>query len=287
MADSPFSVNVTTQNFAQIVLETSVTKPVLVDFWAEWCAPCRSLMPTLAKLAEQYQGAFLLAKVNTDEEQRLAGQYGIRSLPTVKVFRNRAVVDEFMGSQPESIIRALLDKHLVRASDRLCLQALEAAHQGQFQHATALLDEAQAGEPGNTKITLTRVEVCLLHHHYDAATALLDALPINEQAKPEVKALRGRLELARTAQAAAPISVLEQAVQANPNNCEALHQLAALHAQQGNYEAAMSLYLRILKLDRSFREDAGRVGLVTLFELLGNDNPLVRQYRRLLSTALH
>lgn len=287
MADSPFIVNVTAQNFAQVVLEASDTRPVLVDFWADWCAPCRSLMPTLARLAEQYQGAFLLAKVNTDEEQRLAGQYGIRSLPTVKVFRNRQVVDEFMGAQPESVIRALLDKYLVRASDRLCQQALEAAQRGQFQHATELLDTAQAGEPGNHKISLTRVEVLLLHHQHDAAADLLDGLPISEQAKPEVKALRGRLALARTAETAAPVSALEQAVQTNPHDCEALYQLAAHHAQQGNHETALALYLRIVKLDRQFRDDAGRTGLVTLFELLGSDNPLVRQYRRQLAAVLH
>ncbi len=287
MADSPFIVDVTLQSFPKVVIETSDVKPVLVDFWAEWCAPCRSLMPLLAKLAEQYQGAFLLAKVNTDTEQRLAGQYGIRSLPTVIIFKNQQVVDEFMGAQPEKVIRALIDKHVTRASDRLCLQALEAAQQGQFPYAESLLAEAEAGEPGNYKIVRTQVEIYLLQQRYDAAAALLDSLPINEQTKPETQALRSRLNLAQIAQQAAPLATLQQAVQANPDDCEALHQLAALYAQQNDYAAAMAHYLRIVQLDRQFREDAGRTGLLALFQLLGSDHPLVRQYRRQLASALH
>jgi putative thioredoxin len=115
MADSSFIVEVTKENFQQ-VMDASAEVPILLDFWASWCQPCQVLMPVLAKLAEDYQGKFLLGKLNTEEEQELAAQFGIRSIPTVKLFMNGEVVDEFMGALPEQNVRQFLDKHIVDQS---------------------------------------------------------------------------------------------------------------------------------------------------------------------------
>ncbi len=123
MADSIYSVTVTAENFQSIILDGSFERPVLVDFWAEWCAPCRMLMPILAKLADEYRGRFLLAKVDTEDQQALAAQLGIRSLPTVMLFKSGRPVDQFMGALPESQVREFLDRHIPRASDGFLEQA--------------------------------------------------------------------------------------------------------------------------------------------------------------------
>ena len=140
MSESPYIHNVSMQDFQNLVLEKSINKPVLVDFWADWCQPCQTIMPMLAKLAEEYDGKFELAKVNADQEQELAAHFGIKSLPTMKLFYQGQIVDEKLGAVPESEIRAMLDKHIVSESDQFMQAAMMAYEQGETDTGTGIAE---------------------------------------------------------------------------------------------------------------------------------------------------
>ncbi|MGB5336822.1 MAG: thioredoxin domain-containing protein, partial [Woeseiaceae bacterium] len=173
MADSPFIIDVTRDNFQQI-MEASFKVPVLLDFWASWCQPCLALTPVLVKLAEEYDGKFLLAKLNTEEEQDIAAQFGIRSIPNVKLFRGGQPIDEFTGALPEQAIRQFLDAHITRESDTQVIEAREQLAAGNAAGAVLLLNEARAADPDNPRVILALAEAEAAAGDVAAAEATLD-----------------------------------------------------------------------------------------------------------------
>jgi putative thioredoxin len=287
MAESPYSFDVTAENFASIVLQGSMQVPVLVDFWAGWCQPCKILMPLLANLAGEYQGKFILAKVNTEEQQQLAAEYGIRSIPAVKLFHHGELVDEFTGALPEAAIREFLDRHIPRASDNLVAEANRLLRQGETEKALELMKTARIDDPGNPRVTIAMSRLRATQGKIDEAESLLDSLPPDAMDSPEVAALRARLGFDRATLEAPPAELLARALAEGSADSEALYQLAAYRVMESDYEAALELLLQLLRRDRAFGDDAARKGMLALFELMGAGNPLVARYRSRLFNALH
>jgi len=287
MGESAHSVDVTRETFPAQVIEASEAVPVVVDFWAPWCGPCQTLMPLLSQLAEAYAGAFRLAKINIDEQPELATQFGVRSVPTVKVVRRGEVVDEFLGALPESQIRAVLDRHVERASDQHAAAALAQIERGEVEAGLAALAAAADEDPDNHRVRLALAEAQTQAGRYEAAAATLKALPVDVAAEPAVAGLQARLDFASAAQGAPSIEALEAAIEANPDDCEARYRLSAHRVLRGEYEAAMDQLLEVMRRDRAWGEDAGRKGLLKVFELLGGQGELVQRYRSRLSAALY
>ncbi len=287
MSTSPYIADVTLGDFTARVIEKSREVPVLVDFWAAWCAPCRMLTPVLTRLTEAYAGKLFLAKVNTDAEHELATRYAIRSLPTVKVFRNGEVVTEFMGAQPESAVRSLIDRYVARDSDAVVDEALAAYLGGQQQEAVKLLLSVMDADPDNDRGKLMLADIYVDLVRFDEAQEVHRGLSAQAKSKPEALALAGRLQFARLAADAPPIDELEKTLAADPDNREARSQLSARQVLNNDYEAALSNLLEIVKRERQFDDDAGRKYMLAIFDMLGGNGELVNKYRGLLSRALN
>lgn len=287
MADSPHLVAVTAQNFRQVVIEGSYERPVLVDFWADWCAPCRALMPVLAKLAEEYRGRLLVAKLNTEEEQALAAQMGIRSLPTVQLYRDGRPVDQFMGALPEAQVRAFLEPYLPRESDGLLEQIGDRLMVGDLAGAQAALDLARAKEPDNPRLFLVQVQIQAASGDTQGAETLLERVPLELAKDPEVLALRGQLRFANLAAGAPSVDELATRLAANPKDSEASFLLAARQAATGDFATALASLLALLKRDRAYGDDAARKTMLLIFDLLGGEDPLVTAYRGKMLSALY
>jgi putative thioredoxin len=286
VADSPFVVTVTAQNFRSVVVDGSFDRPVLVDYWADWCAPCRALMPILAKLADEYRGRFILAKLNTEEEQAVAAQLGIRNLPTVQLFVEGRPVDQFMGALPESQVRAFLEQHLPRRSDALLAQAQGLMAAGDLTRAGRLIEQVRSEDPDSPRLPIAEVQLAAAGGDLEEAQARIDRLPIELAHDPEIQALRGQLRFAAALEGAPGESELKARLAADPTDSETRYLLAARRVLAGDYEAALGLLFELMKRDRSYGEDAGRKGMLAIFDLLGGGE-LVTRWRGRMMTALY
>jgi putative thioredoxin len=287
MSDSPYIHNVTAETFNELVIENSFKQPVLVDFWADWCQPCKALIPVLTKLADEFQGKFILAKVNSDENGELAAQAGVRSLPTVKLFMNGQIVNEFMGALPEAEVRKFLAQYIQDESDVKLGEAMQAYHDGRPEDALEMMNQALAEDPQNANLKINIARMVAEQGDYDSANALIDTLSDDEKNRDEVRELIAQLKLANQLKDAGDPQELQQRINDNPDDLDALLQMANYLTASGQYEQAMELLLEIMMKDRAFKDGAARQGLLDIFDMLGGDNPLVKTYRRKMFTLLH
>lgn len=282
-----FSFDVSVADFDQKVLAISRRVPVLVDFWAPWCAPCRSLKPILEKLADEYQGRFLLAKLNSDENQELAVRYNVRSIPAVKAFANGEPVDEFMGALPEGRVREFIDSLVPSRAEPLRSEAEAARARGELDASRRLLLEAIALDPKHEAARLDLVALLVDAGEFDQAHRLLDEVGDRARDGARVSALRAQLAVLQNAPSAADAAQFETRLAADADDHEARLALANLLAARQDYANALAHSLQLVRRDRGFADDAGRRTMIQIFDLLGSDHDLVRQYRRELAAALN
>lgn len=284
---NPHIVEVTGQSFATDVLEASGGMPVLVDFWADWCAPCKMLAPILERVATDYAGRARIAKVNTDVEPDLARAHGIRSLPTLRLFRHGRGVDEIIGVQPESAIRALLERFLDRPSDRERAQAAELLAADRPEEAVLVLEKVLREEPENVDAAVALVEALALSGRADAAAERLASLPVQALDAPRLKAVEARVFLSRALTGQPAEAALRERLAANPKDVGAACALATREFFGGRVEPALERWLDALRQDRSHGDGLARRSLLAAFDLLEGQGDLIQAYRRRMMALLH
>ena len=282
-SSSPHVFDAGSQNFRQDVVERSFQVPVLVDFWATWCGPCRTLGPLLERLADEYGGAFLLAKVDTDKEVELAQMFQIQSIPSVKLVSEGRLVDGFDGALPEAALRKFLEAHVQPVGDPLAL-ARDNLAQGDGLAAKRLAEAMLAEDADRHEARLVLAEAQFLLGDLEDAAAQLERLPDELRRGHGGRALSARLALG--SRGAGDLVALTKALEAAPNHPGAHLALGRALAAAGRFEEALERLLQSVTLDREFEEQAARRAMLEIFDALGPDDDLTGDYRRSLQMAL-
>ena len=279
-------IEVTQANAQQVLIEDSHEKLVMVDFWADWCAPCKALMPVLEKLAGEYTDQLTLAKVNADEEQMIAAQFGVRSLPTVMLIKEGQPVDGFMGAQPESAIREMLDKYLPKPWDIALEKAKDLIAQGNLAEALPLARQAYTDSKQRADIAFVLAHVLIELNRCEDAQQILDSVGMVDQ-DAQYQQLRAQLALKQEAAQTPEVKALQDKLASDPENLDLRSQLALQLSQSGQNKEALELLLEVLRKDLNFQDGAVKAAYMDILASLGKGDPLAVEFQRKIYTLLY
>jgi len=279
-------VDINEANAAQYLIEESMSRSVIGGVWADWCEPCKALMPVLEKLAAEYAGAFLLAKVNADEQQMIAQQFGVRSLPTVIVMQQGQPVDGFAGAQPETAIRELLEKYLPSPYDAVLQQAQEMLDAGDTAGAVSMYRSAYEESGHRHDISMAYAHALVEAKRLDDAQELLDSVAMVDQDTAYEQVL-AQLTLAREALRSPELVALEENLASDPENPDLLEQIAGQYSAAGQYREALESLIKVLQADVNHKDGATKKALLDIIASLGKGDPLAAEYQRRLFSLLY
>jgi putative thioredoxin len=279
-------IDTSLSSFERDVIEASLEVPVLVDFWAPWCAPCKQLGPLLERLEREYGGRFRLVNVNSDTNPELVSSFNLQSIPHSVAFVDGNAVAQFQGAQPEPFVRAFLDRLIPDPSEIEHRAAREAIAQGQPELAEGCLKNAIALDPSNDAARLDMTAILLDRCDVRSARTHFDALSSNAPQLSTYAPLRARLDAAELAEALPPAETLARRIRIDPGDLDARMELADLHIARQEFQPALDQLLEIVGRDRSYREDSARLKMLAVFDMAADDPDLVTEYRGRLSSLL-
>jgi putative thioredoxin len=285
-AKSPWIIEPTRESFQADVVERSREVPIVIDFWATWCQPCRLLAPLLEKLADEFQGKFILAKVETEKLPEIASAFGVQSIPAVYAIRNGELLDAFVGLLPEHQLRAFVERILPSPAEELLAEALALAKDNPAE-GEAKLREAIGLDPKLSTAQIALAEVLLTQGRASEAQQIVDELEQRGYLEPEAEKLKAQLNLQAHGQQAGNVDELRKVVAASPDDSETKFKLAEALAAAGQYEEALQTFIELIKRDPTAFRERGRQAMVDIFQLLPGDSELTSTYRRQLSMLLY
>jgi putative thioredoxin len=287
MNDSPHIFDVTVENFETEVIAGSDTLPIVIDFWADWCGPCKTLTPVLEKLAVEYGGRFRLAKVNADQQQEIASMFGIRSLPTVIALKAQKPMSAFQGAQPESAVREFLDKIVPSVGEEKLGKAKAKLEAGDIPGAVDELKLALALTPSLDSARVMLADIAMRDNRIDEAKAYLALCKPITQMDEEYQRVAVKIQTAEQAGNSPEAAALKVRVAKDPSDHEARIQLATVLAAESQFEPAFQTLIESIELDRKWNEDAARKKMIEYFALAKEQPELVRRFRQALAAVLN